>query len=252
VKMAFSTGLGQQPRHREVAARDLESVQREIDRARARFGLPDDARVASSGRDGFWLHRTLVAMGIENIIVDSASIEVSRRGKRAKTDRLDAGKLVGMLLRYHAGDRKLWSVVRVPTPEEEDRRHLHRELKAAKRDRTRITNRIRALLFGQGIHLPDLKELPQRLGSLCIPMPTQVPPESSQWSNAALLSQDAPVIECFRGHSRIPTVPDLPQLVLEDVDGVQRCVHGQEFLQGPAAAARGASTRSSGAGTGFP
>jgi len=107
-------------------------------------------------------------MGIENIIVDSASIEVSRRGKRAKTDRLDAGKLAGMLLRYHAGDRKVWSVVRVPTPEEEDRRHLHRELKAAKRDRTRITNRIRALLFGQGIHLPDIRELPQRLGSLCI------------------------------------------------------------------------------------
>ncbi|HEX8211674.1 MAG TPA: transposase [Longimicrobium sp.] len=107
-------------------------------------------------------------MGIENIIVGSANIEVSRRGKRAKTDRLDAGKLVGMLLRYHAGDRKVWSVVRVPTPEEEDRRHLHRELKAAKRDRTRLTSRIRGLLFGQGIHLLDLKELPQRLGSLCI------------------------------------------------------------------------------------
>jgi len=118
-KMAFSTGLGQQSRHREVAARDLEAVQREIDRARARFGLPDDARVAScyeAGRDGFWIHRALVAMGIENIIVDSASIEVSRSGRRAKTDRLDAGKLVGMLLRYHAGDRKVWSVVRVPTP----------------------------------------------------------------------------------------------------------------------------------------
>jgi transposase len=110
-------------------------VQREIGRARARFGLPDDARVAScfeAGRDGFWIHRALVAMGIENIIVDSASIEVSRRGKRAKADRLDAGKLVGMLLRYHAGDRKVWSVARVPTSEEEERRHLHRELKAAK------------------------------------------------------------------------------------------------------------------------
>jgi transposase len=168
-KMAFSTGLGQQPRYREVAARDLEAVQREIDRAKARFGLPTDARVAScyeAGRDGFWIHRALLSMGIENIIVDSASIEVSRRGKRAKTDRLDAGKLVGMLLRYRAGERKTWSVVRVPTPEEEDRRHLHRELKAAKRDRTRITNRIRALLFGQGICLPELKELPQRLGSL--------------------------------------------------------------------------------------
>lgn len=170
-KMAFCTGLGQQPRYREVNAGDLAAVQREIDRAKTHFRLPVDARVAScyeAGRDGFWIHRALVGMGIENIIVDSASIEVSRRGRRAKTDRLDAGKLVGMLLRYRAGDRKVWSVVRVPTPEEEDRRHLHRELKAAKRDRTRITNRIKALLFGQGIHLSDLKELPQRLGSLYI------------------------------------------------------------------------------------
>jgi transposase len=170
-KMAFSTGLGQQPRYREVPAGDLTGVQREIDRAKARFGLPADTPVAScyeAGRDGFWIHRAMLAIGVENIIVDSASIEVSRRGKRAKTDRLDAGKLVGMLLRYRAGDRKVWSVVRVPTPEEEDRRHLHRELKAAKRDRTRITNRIRALLFGQGIRLRDLKELPHRLDALQI------------------------------------------------------------------------------------
>jgi transposase len=161
-KMAFSTGLGQQPRYREVPAGDLEAVQLEVDHAKARFGLPADARVAScyeAGRDGFWIHRALIEMGIENIIVDSASIEVSRRGRRAKTDRLDAGKRVGMLLRYHGGDRKVWSVVRVPTQEEEDRRHLHRELKAAKRDRTRITNRIRGLLFGQGIRLTKLQEL---------------------------------------------------------------------------------------------
>ncbi len=168
-KMAFSTGLGQSPRHRVIVARDLAKVQEEIVRAKARFGLPADAPVAScyeAGRDGFWLHRALVAMGVENLVVDSASIEVSRRGRRPKTDRLDAGKLVGMLLRYMAGDRRVWSVVRVPTPEEEDRRHLHRELMTARRDRTRLTNRIKGLLFGQGIRLTKLTELPRLLGTL--------------------------------------------------------------------------------------
>ncbi len=168
-KMALSTGLGQAPRYWVVAARDLAAVQEEISRAKARFGLPAEAKVAScyeAGRDGFWLHRALVAMGVENRIVDSASIEVNRRKRRAKTDRLDAGKLVSMLLRYLAGDRHVWSVVRVPTLEEEDRRHLHRELMTARRDRTRLTNRIKALLFGQGIRLEKLPELPRLLGTL--------------------------------------------------------------------------------------
>jgi transposase len=165
-KMAFSTGPGQSPRYRSVAARDLEGLRREIERSKVRFGLPADAPVFScyeAGRDGFWLHRALEAMGVENLVVDSASIEVSRRSRRAKTDRLDAGKLVGMLLRYRSGERKVWSVVRVPTAVEEDRRQLHRELKSAQKDRTRITNRIKGLLFGQGIRLSSLKDLPQQL-----------------------------------------------------------------------------------------
>jgi transposase len=168
-KMAFSTGLGQPPRHRVVPARDLAAVQREITQAKQRFGLPADARVAScyeAGRDGFWIHRALLAMGVENLIVDSASIEVSRRGRRAKTDRLDAGKLVRMLLRWLAGDTRVWKMVRVPTLEEEDRRQLHRELMTARRDRTRITNRIKALLFAQGIRLSALADLPRLLPSL--------------------------------------------------------------------------------------
>jgi transposase len=196
-KMAFSTGLGQQPRHRVVPARDLLAVQVEIDRAKARFGLPAEATVAScyeAGRDGFWIHRALVGMGIANIIVDSASIEVNRRSKRAKTDRLDAGKLVGMLLRYRAGERTVWSVVRVPSVEEEDRRHLHRELKTAKRDRTRITNRIKGLLFGQGIRLVQMKELPQRIGSMQLwngePLPERLRARiDREWKQVVLLTE---------------------------------------------------------------
>src|SRR5262249_44272995 len=124
--------------------------------AKKRFGLSEDTVVVScyeAGRDGFWLHRWLVAHGIVNLIVDAASIELPRRYRRAKTDRLDAGKLVSMLVRYHQGEKKVWSVVRVPSPEEEDRRHLHRQLLDLKGLQTLHTNRIRGLLASVGIRL---------------------------------------------------------------------------------------------------
>lgn len=153
-KLGFTTGLGQRPRERNVPARDVEAVIGEIERARRRFGLSEEARVVScyeAGRDGFWLHRFLVHQGVENRVVDSSSIEVKRRQRRVKTDRMDVEKLLGLLLRYEAGERKAWSVVRVPTVAEEDARQLHRELLNTKRDRTRVTNRIRGLLANQGL-----------------------------------------------------------------------------------------------------
>lgn len=182
-KIAFSTGLGQRPRHRVLPARDLRRLQREIERSKARFGLPADTRVIScyeAGRDGFWLHRALVSMGVENLIVDSSSIEVNRRKRRAKTDRLDAGKLVGMLFRWLWGEKKTWSVVRVPSVEEENRRQLHRELVTARRDRTRLTNRIKGLLFSQGIHIGELKGLPQGLERLRLWNGDPLPAEHSR------------------------------------------------------------------------
>jgi transposase len=137
----------------------VEAVLGEIERSRRRFRLPDAVRVVScyeAGRDGFWLHRFLVDQGIENRVVDSSSIEVNRRQRRVKTDRMDVGKLLGLLMRYEAGDRKAWSFVHVPTVAEEDARQLHRELLNTKRDRTRVTNRIRGLLANQGLEI-DLK-----------------------------------------------------------------------------------------------
>ena len=83
-----------------------------------------------AGRDGFWLHRALLSMGIENVVVDSSSIEVNRRSRRVKTDRVDAEKLLSQLIRFKNGEEKVWSVVRVPTPEQEDGRQLSRELGA--------------------------------------------------------------------------------------------------------------------------
>jgi transposase len=150
-KLAFTIGHGQPPRLRCIRARDLPALVREIAKAKRRFGLADEAAVVScyeAGRDGFWLHRWLTSQGIANVIVDSASIEVNRRKRRAKSDRLDAAKLVRMLLRYHAGETKVWSVVRVPEAADEDRRHLHRELIAVQDERTEHVNRIKGFLAG--------------------------------------------------------------------------------------------------------
>ena len=94
-----------------------------------------------AGRDGFWLHRHLTSQGTENLVVDSASIEVNRRAKRAKTDKLDVKKLLTMLIRYDSGEPKVWSVVHVPSIAAEDSRHLHRQLSTFKSDRTRHINR---------------------------------------------------------------------------------------------------------------
>jgi transposase len=155
-KLGFSVGFGQRPRERIVLAGDLSGVKREIVRAKRRFGLSGEVRVLScyeAGRDGFWLHRYLVGLGVVNLVVDSSSIEVNRRARRAKTDRMDLGKLLTMLMRYDNGERKVWSVVRVPTVEQEDSRQLHRELIALRGERTRHINRVKGLLASYGVRM---------------------------------------------------------------------------------------------------
>jgi transposase len=102
-KLGFTTGHGQKPRERTVTARQQERVLDEIAHAKRRLGLPESATVVScyeAGREGFWLHRFLQGHGITNHVVDSSSIEVNRRRRRAKSDGLDVRKLLSMLLRY--------------------------------------------------------------------------------------------------------------------------------------------------------
>ena len=155
-KLGFTIGPGQKPRERTIEARDLSKVIEEIEAAKRRFKLTNATRVVScyeAGRDGFWLHRALVAAGVENHVVESSSIEVNRRARRAKTDRLDLGKLLTMLMRYQGGERQVWGVVHVPSVDEEDSRHLHRELADVKAERSREINRIKGLLASQGIAL---------------------------------------------------------------------------------------------------
>ena len=161
--LAMTTGMDQSPLRRQMHARSLKALDIEITRAKVHFGLPAAVRIVScyeAGRDGFWLHRYLVSRGIANRIVDSSSIEVNRRRRRAKTDRLDAAKLVTMLIRAESGEPKVWSVVHVPTSEQEDRRQVHRELLFARRDRGRHTNRMKGLLASQGVPLAKLREFP--------------------------------------------------------------------------------------------
>lgn len=98
-----------------------------------------------AGRDGWWLHRWLSELGVDNIVVDAASIEVNRRARRAKTDRFDADKLLAMLVRHHGGEH-VWSVLREPSREDEDARRVHRELQRLAQERIAHTNRIGSLL----------------------------------------------------------------------------------------------------------
>jgi transposase len=147
-KLSLGDGA-RSPSRYTLAAGDTAALLECIAKAKARCGLAPEARVRScyeAGRDGFWLHRWLMAQGIDNIVVDSASIEVNRRARRAKTDRLDGDKLLSMLIRYYADEPRVWSVVRVPTLEDEDARRAHRELGRLGHERTAHINRIRALL----------------------------------------------------------------------------------------------------------
>jgi transposase len=155
-KLGFSKGTGHKVREVNVPAGNLDGLQVAVSRAKKKFKTPDDARVVScfeAGRDGFWIHRFLESVGIENNVVDSSSIEVKRRSRRKKTDRLDVRKLLSMLIRYQSGEKDVWSVVHVPSVEDEDERRLHRERGRLKKERTAHINRIRSLLVTQGIQL---------------------------------------------------------------------------------------------------
>ena len=168
-KLGFTVGFGQRPRERTIIAGDMAAVKTEIFRAKERFGLSADTLVVScyeAGREGFWLHRYLTDIGVRNLVVDSSSIEVNRRARRAKTDKMDVRKLLTMLMRYHNGERRVWSVVRVPTVQQEDSRQLHRELKALRSERNRHVNRIKGLLASQGIRMSIRKDFLFRLDKL--------------------------------------------------------------------------------------
>src|SRR5437870_1205266 len=178
-KLGFTTGHGQKPRERSMPARDHERVLDEIAHAKRRLGLPETAPVVScyeAGREGFWLHRFLRAQGMTNHVVDSSSLEVNRRRRRAKSDGLDVRKLLSMLLRYVQGERQVWQVVKVPSVEAEDHRHLHRDLETLKQERASTMTRIEGLLSSQGLRVTSLTKLPEQLEALRLWDGSPLPP----------------------------------------------------------------------------
>jgi transposase len=156
-KLAMTSGFGVAPWLRSVGSGDWGSVERAIAQGRARFGVPASAPVVScyeAGRDGFWIHRALQQRGVRNRVVDSASIEVNRRARRAKTDRLDALKLVMMLVRACWGEHRVWNEVRVPSVAAEAARQVSRERTALTQEQTRLTNQLKGWLATWGATLP--------------------------------------------------------------------------------------------------
>lgn len=151
-KLGFSNGS--KLRRKTIEARDRNRLLEEVSLAKSKLALPGDAPVVccfEAGRDGHWIHRWLSSEGFEVLEIDSSSIEAARGRKHVKSDRVDVEKLLDLLMRYCLGFRRAFSVVRVPSEAAEAAQRLHREDEYLLRQRTRINNRIKALLVTQGV-----------------------------------------------------------------------------------------------------
>ena len=165
-KLGFSDGTKQ--RLVTIEAGDWLALHSQIERAKEKFKLAQACRVIScyeAGRDGFWIHRRLLEDGIENLVIDSSSIEVNRRKRRTKTDGVDVKGLLRLLLRYYGGEREVMSVVRVPTVEEEDQRRLHRERERLIKERGSHSARIKSLLVAHGLRLEIRSDFLEQLAA---------------------------------------------------------------------------------------
>jgi transposase len=189
--------------------------------------------IQEAGLDGFWIHRVLENEGIESRIVDPASIATSRRRRRAKTDRIDGEALVRALLAYKRGEPRVCAMVRVPTPEEEDRRRVSRERKTLTAERVEHVNRIKGLLFSQGIEYEPLhRNRRERLEDLRTgdgrPLPDQLKLQiSRELDRLELLLEQVKAVEAERDavlaqtkEEKIPT----PAMMLMGLKGI-----GAEF-----------------------
>jgi transposase len=170
---SLSPGGGEKMSKHSVAAGDIAGLLARFsalkEKALARTGKTFPLIVIQeAGLDGFWIHRVLVGEGIESHVVDPASIATSRRRRRAKTDRIDGEALLRALLAYKRGEPRVCSMARAPTPEDEDNRRLCRERKTLIGERVQHVNRIKGLLFSQGVsgYEPLRGDRRQRLDAL--------------------------------------------------------------------------------------
>jgi transposase len=169
---SLSPGAGEKMSKHSVPAGDIGALLARFSemkqKAFARTGKSFPIVIQEAGLDGFWIHRVLQKEGIESHVVDPASIATSRRGRRAKTDRIDGEALLRALLAYKRGEPRVCAMVKAPTPEEEDRRRLCRERKVLTTERVQHVNRIKGLLFCQGVsgYEPLRRNRRQRLDEL--------------------------------------------------------------------------------------
>src|SRR5918993_232629 len=170
---SLSPGAGETMSKHSVRAGDVTDLLARLadlrQKARARTGqIFPIIPVQEAGLDGFWIHRVLEAEGVESYVVDPASIATSRRRRRAKTDKIDGEALVRALLAHQRGEPRVCAMVKAPTPEEEDRRRICRERKTLTSERVEHVNRIKELLFAQGIsnHEPMHRRRRARLEEL--------------------------------------------------------------------------------------
>jgi len=155
--IGFNTPLSGKISRRTLSGCDWKGLLELIEGVRARVSREMGRAVAvmscyEAGYDGFWLHRQLEAHGVRNYVIDPASLQVDRRARRVKTDRIDAERLLRSLMAYLRGEPKVWSVVRVPSVAEEDARRLHRERDRLVLERVQHVNRIKGLCALHGIY----------------------------------------------------------------------------------------------------
>lgn len=158
----------EQPSLYPITGGDAEGLMAKLTAARDRWAktsgaLPMITLCYEVGYDAFWLARFLKTRGIECLVIDPGSLQVSRRGRRVKTDRVDVKTLLRTLIAWCRGERHVWSLVRIPSIDEEDLRRSHRERSRLVRERTAHINRIKGLLFAQGIRGINVKSRYQTL-----------------------------------------------------------------------------------------
>jgi transposase len=216
-RLALSAG-GQRIRESSVGAGDRARLALEISAAKKRLGLPEDARVIScyeAGRDGFWVDRLLSELGVDNVVIDAASLKVDRRARRAKTDKIDAKRLLVDLIRHDRGEKDVWKVVRVPSEEQEDGRRLHRDLERLKKEKTQHRARILSLLATQGVQPCNLKAVLAELDAVSIwngePLPPALKAEIKRERDRLRLVEDQirAITRQQRDQLKQPSSPEL-------------------------------------------
>jgi transposase len=238
---SMSPGGGEKMSKHSVSAGDIgallacfsELKQKALSRTRKSFSI---TVIQEAGLDGFWIHRVLEREGHESYVVDPASIATSRRRRRAKTDRIDGEALVRALLAYKRGEPRVCAMVRAPSPESEDSRRLSRERKTLTVERVQHVNRIKGLLFSQGVsgYEPLRRNRRQRLDELKTGDGRPLPPHlkaqiSRELDRLELLIEQVKIVETERDALFAPAVKTgqlpAPQAMLADLKGI-----GAEFV----------------------